>query len=1333
MGCQRTSDNPSPGGGGGGGTTGSASLAISTSTPTDSSTRISVSDAIEVTFNSNISGSTVTDKTFILKEGTTEITGTRSVSGKTVTLTPTSSLNYNQAYILTITTGLTDTSGNYLSSSQTISFTTTGENSAVKKIIVGDEHTCTLLGSGDIKCWGNNNYGQLGYGDNTKRGDSTDDVGNNLPTVNLGTNRHAIAIAAGARHTCALLDTGTVNCWGDNRLGQLGTGDTTTTNAPASSTIDLGTNRTAVEISAGAEHTCARLDDGTIKCWGSNENGQLGSQADPTVSQSSTPQTVELGSNKGIQLTTGGAHSCVLLHNGKITCWGRNQEGQLGREDAATSIGDQSGDMANLKTVNLSAGQTATFITAGINHTCALLDDHTVKCWGDNRYGQLGKGDPTNAGDAQDTIFNLSAISFDASGDASGGKSLASKIAAGGGQVCVITMDKELRCWGNNDVGQLGIENNDEIGDDSNEMGNNLVATKLKTGELALDVATGKGHSCALLSDGTVKCWGSNGAGQLGLEHSLPVGERSGDMTKSNAVDLGTRAFTVKKVENGANHSCTLFTTGDLKCWGNNEHGQLGLGTTDASADNPQQLSTVDLGGQKILDVGLGENHTCAILSDHTLKCWGYNAYGQLGLDDTTSRGTTTASMGSNLPTVNLGTGRTAVALSLGENHTCALLDNNNVKCWGRNHRGQLGQNNSNSFGTNSGDGSNGTEMASLSSINLGLGRTATKVAAGGDFTCIRLDTGNVRCWGNNNTGQLGQKHAVRDLSPATSTNNDTSYDGLDASDVQILNYDDDQPGFIIREVKGYRTESGVNTLLTSEDGVTATFAIKLKKRPTTGYVYIDASSDNLTEGSVSPTSIIFSSATDATNDYDTEQLVTVTGVDDSNVDGHQNYNIVLTIVDASTDATEYQGLNPDDVAVTNLDDETAGYIISDVSGDTTENGGSATFTVRLIKQPSDTVTLKPKSLNSQEGSVASASQSIVFSDTSSDSNAWNIAQTITITGEDDASSARADGHQNYEIDLIGNGINTNDTDYNNVTINTVTARNLDNEPGFFVSDVSGDTDEHGGIASFTVQLTGLTGAANPASDITIVAKTGNRVAGLISDSTTDGSFGETLNLTFPTATWSDPITVYVQGQNNSESTSDTNFPIIIGTGESLDFGTSKVIDLTAGKNHACALFEDSNISCWGEGLFGKLGYDNEDSWGDQPDHMGSSGRVNLGTNNFAREVHAGSDHTCAILTNGSTKCWGKNERGQLGLGHANNQGITTGEMAQLAAVDLGTINAATISLGEEHSCAKLASGELKCWGSNLNHQLGLDASTDAHKGDDSDEMGSKLSTLSLK
>ncbi len=255
-------------------------------------------------------------------------------------------------------------------------------NGTVSKIAAGGFFTCATLSDGTVKCWGDNTYGQIGDGTTTDRNSPTS-------TSSLGAGRTATSISIGDNHACVILDNGLVKCWGDNSNGQLGDGTTTNRNSPTS-TSSLGEGRTATAIAAGDTHTCAILDDGSVKCWGSNSDGQVGNGGN-TGNYETPQETLALGSGRtAASITAGWKHVCVILDNGDVKCWGEGGQGQIGYGNTDDGSGPTD------PPVDLGTGRTATAITAGKYHTCAVLDDGTIKCWGDNAYGQLGDGTTTD-------------------------------------------------------------------------------------------------------------------------------------------------------------------------------------------------------------------------------------------------------------------------------------------------------------------------------------------------------------------------------------------------------------------------------------------------------------------------------------------------------------------------------------------------------------------------------------------------------------------------------------------------------------------------------------------------------------------------------------------------------------------------------------------------------------------------------------------------------------------------------------------------------------------------------------------------------------------------
>ena len=265
-----------------------------------------------------------------------------------------------------------------------------GANAA--SVACGQSHTCAILNVGTVWCWGTNDSGRLGIG--STGGSSAAPVG----PLDLGSGRTAKAICAGRSHSCAILDDGTVKCWGPNGNGQLGYGDTTTRDAPPATPVDLGTGRTAKAVSCKWFHTCAILDDDSLMCWGYNYHGQLGVGDNGGGTNKASPTAV-VATNLGAgvkSVATGHQHTCAVLNDGSLKCWGspvKSIGNSLGYGDNNNGYGDNNAPPA--ENVNLGAGLTAKSVSATYGHTCVILNDNTLKCYGANGASQLGYGDTT--------------------------------------------------------------------------------------------------------------------------------------------------------------------------------------------------------------------------------------------------------------------------------------------------------------------------------------------------------------------------------------------------------------------------------------------------------------------------------------------------------------------------------------------------------------------------------------------------------------------------------------------------------------------------------------------------------------------------------------------------------------------------------------------------------------------------------------------------------------------------------------------------------------------------------------------------------------------------
>jgi alpha-tubulin suppressor-like RCC1 family protein len=416
-----------------------------------------------------------------------------------------------------------------------------------KQLAVGYTHTCTLLEDETVKCWGDNYYGELGLEHRDEIGNDPNEMGANLKRVNLGAGVKVKALAAGDQYTCALLNDNSVKCWGDNEQGQLGLGDTRNRgikvgdmgdNLPR---VDLGTGRTAKAITAGHAFACALLDNDTIKCWGDNYSGQLG--LGDTVNRGDNPNEMgdnllgfNLGTGKVPQsLTAGYSFACALLADHTVKCWGSGAAGALGTEQFAI-FGDEPDEMGdNLPTINLGSQRSVSSLSSGSGHVCALLDDLSLKCWGDNGSGQLGLGY-----DFQDDDVEYSSMDIGDDPNEMGDylprvdlglNRTLKQVVANRRHTCAILDNDTLKCWGRNEVGQLGLGDINARGNDAGEMGDQLPAIDLGAGRSAKSVSLGMFHSCAILDNDTVKCWGENASmGLLGLEDEFARGDEPGEM-----------------------------------------------------------------------------------------------------------------------------------------------------------------------------------------------------------------------------------------------------------------------------------------------------------------------------------------------------------------------------------------------------------------------------------------------------------------------------------------------------------------------------------------------------------------------------------------------------------------------------------------------------------------------------------------------------------------------------------------------------------------------------------------------------------------------------------
>ncbi|MCP4447942.1 MAG: hypothetical protein GY811_21795 [Myxococcales bacterium] len=327
------------------------------------------------------------------------------------------------------------------------------------------------------------------------------------------------------------------------------------------------------------------------------------------------------------------------------------------------------------------------------------------------------------------------------------------QVVAGAWHSCALIEDGAVRCWGDSSFGQLGYGNTETIGDNETPAS----AGNVDIGGKATKLFAGSWHTCALLESGGLKCWGAGRDGRLGYGNEFNIG----DNESPSAVGEVAVGGVIADVVLGAFHSCALIEGGTMRCWGSNAEGQLGLGTTNDVGDSalPSSVAPIEVGGT-VIAMGAGRTHTCAVLETNELRCWGEGLYGRLGYGSEESTGDT--AVPSALPTVDVGHPVSSVAL--GGFNTCALSPQGQVSCWGLASLGRLGYGNTDRIGDDETPSTAGT-------VDIGEAVSRILTADHGDHTCAVLEDRRVRCWGFNLHGVLGYGHTNDigdDEAPAT-------------------------------------------------------------------------------------------------------------------------------------------------------------------------------------------------------------------------------------------------------------------------------------------------------------------------------------------------------------------------------------------------------------------------------------------------------------------------------------------------------------------------------------------------------------------------------------
>jgi cysteine-rich repeat protein len=390
-----------------------------------------------------------------------------------------------------------------------------------------------------------------------------------------------------------------------------------------SSTCEI-TMPTARSVVAGS-CTCALLSEGRLRCWGASECNGWGGDWPFPIGLAETPATHgDLPIDFRIESMALQGIGCVITDEATVRCWGASAPcynhlcGYLG-------LGEPAWDVFRLReTRDAEVGGPVEQVAVGAAHVCAILEGGRLRCWGLNDYGQLGYGHTENIGD-DETPASVGDVDV-------GGPVL--QVALGTAHTCALLDGGDVRCWGwgkhprVSAAGFLGRGDLETIGDD--EVPSSVDPVDL--GGRAVQISAGTLHTCARLDTGEVVCWGYGDSGRLGYGNVDNVGD---DETPAEVgpVDVGAP---VLAVELGHTFTCVLLAEGRVKCWGSGAKGQLGYGNEDDIGDDemPASVGTVDIGGP-VLAISAGSTHTCVLLPEHRIRCWGWNLSGRLGYPNT--------------------------------------------------------------------------------------------------------------------------------------------------------------------------------------------------------------------------------------------------------------------------------------------------------------------------------------------------------------------------------------------------------------------------------------------------------------------------------------------------------------------------------------------------------------------------------------------------------------------------------------------------------------------------------------------------------------------------
>jgi len=559
--------------------------------------------------------------------------------------------------------------------------------------------------------WGSNADGQLGNGLGKYAGSPEPvSAGARLSSdpfvlVSAGTGD----FWTGGGSACGVTVSGSAYCWGGGGSGKLGNGATTDSTIPVA--VSAGTRSaddTFASLTVGVTFACGLTGAGKAFCWGSNSYGQLGNG---TQVSASTPVTVS-GGLLFRNISVGAETVCGVAMDDSAYCWGSNWSGLMA---TGSANGTPYTSPTRISGGAIPSGTRMASVSLMVDHACALALSGAAYCWGNNGYGQLGTGSTSQS-------YTPAAVT--------GGLAFSS-VQAASSFTCAIATDDSTYCWGINGEGQIGD------GTTSQRTSPKLVDRSGPLGAMSVaSISVGMASTCARSMSGALVCWGDNAWSQIGIGTTT-------DALSPVAVLTGAKPAgdTWIQADVGNEFACAVSSTRDAYCWGSRSNGRLGNGTSLYALNPIWAIAGAIPSGQTLTSVDAGNGSACAVASAGGLYCWGSGNFNVLGTGSTAPEWAPASVAQGVAPP-----GTRYDNISVGNWHACAVALDDSAYCWGNGGAGQLGTGNI---------ASAATPVLVAAGAKPAAEGWAT-MGAGGDYTCGLTVPGNLYCWGDNASGNLG-------------------------------------------------------------------------------------------------------------------------------------------------------------------------------------------------------------------------------------------------------------------------------------------------------------------------------------------------------------------------------------------------------------------------------------------------------------------------------------------------------------------------------------------------------------------------------------------------